>query len=387
MSTSASVCEAALSAVGLPTILTKQGVVPSQGLEEMIECGIINSQETVEEGQIQPSSLDLRLGNVAYRVRAGFLPASSTVEERIKSLEMHQIDLTEGGVLERGALYIIPLQESLKLPSDFSGVASPKSSTGRLDIFTRLLTDFGSSFDVVASGYEGNLYLEVSPLTFSIIARAGDKLNQLRLRKGDTLFQDEDLKNLNQKQPMVFNDKFEVEQPIIKNGIWLSVDLEGKNGSDIIGYRARRHAPVIDLRKIAHYAVEDFWEPIYKPKTGGVILNPEDFYIMASRERLYVPKEYSSEMMAYETSAGELRVHYAGFFDPGFGSCVDGQHTGMTGVLEIRVHDVPFVLEHGQKICRMVYESLSEVPSKIYSQNIGSNYAVQGLKLAKQFKM
>lgn len=369
------------------SILSKEGVVPSQGLEEMIERGIILSEFAVEDGQIQPSSLDLRLGKVAYRVRAGFLPVASTVENRVESLEMHRVDLTEGGVLERGAVYIIPLQESLNLPDDFSGVASPKSSTGRLDIFTRLLTDFSSSFDTVIAGYKGNLYLEVSPMTFSIIARAGDRLTQLRLKKGETFFKDSEIVDLNNAQPLVFNDDLKAETPIIKNGVWLSVDLEGKDGSNIVGYRARRHAPMIDLRKISHYNVEDFWEPIYKPKSGCVVLNPEDFYIMASRERLYVPKEYSSEMMAYETSAGELRVHYAGFFDPGFGSSMDGNHTGMTGVLEIRVHDVPFVIEHGQKICRMVYERLSEVPHKIYSQNIGSNYAVQGLKLAKQFKM
>ena len=369
-------------------ILSKSGVMPSQGLESMIETKMIITETPVEEGQIQPASLDLRLGSVAYRVRAGFLPASSTVETRLDGLKMHEVDLEDGGVLEKGAVYIIPLQESLNLPESICGVASPKSSTGRLDIFTRLLTDFGNSFDTVRAGYNGGLYLEVSPLTFSIIARKGDKLNQLRLRQGDTLFSDDDILKLNEKTPLVYNDNFESEEPKMGDGVWLSVDLEGKNGNNIIGYRARRHAPLIDLRLINHYRVEEFWEPIYKPKNGGgVVLNPEDFYIMASRERLVVPPEYSSEMMAYETTAGELRVHYAGFFDPGFGTCEDGNHTGMTGVLEIRVHDVPFVLEHGQKICRMVYEKVSEVPAKIYSQNIGSNYASQGLKLAKQFNM
>lgn len=368
-------------------ILALDGVVPSQGVEEMIARGYLKSELEVIEEQIQPSSIDLRLGDVAYRVRAGFLPASSTVEDRIGDLKMHEVDLTDSGVLEKGAVYIIPLQESLDLPTGMSGVASPKSSTGRLDIFTRLLTDHGCSFDTVVDGYTGGLYLEVSPLTFSIIARKGDRLNQLRLRRGDTLFSDADIRDLNDKTPLVFNDTLENEEPVVKGGVWLSVDLEGKNGSDIIGYRARRHAPLIDLQKIGHYDWQDFWEPIYKPASGGVVLNPEDFYIMASRERLVVPPEYSSEMMAYETTAGELRVHYAGFFDPGFGTCVDGNHTGSTGVLEIRVHDVPFVLEHGQKICRMVYENLSEVPRKVYSQNIGSNYVGQNLKLAKQFKM
>lgn len=362
------------------------GVMPSQTLKKMISEKQISSEIPVEDGQVQPASLDLRLGTKAYRVQAGFLPSHCKVMERVKDLLMHEVDLTHSGVLERGAVYIIPLMESLNLPETIKGTASPKSSTGRLDIFTRLLTDNGSNFDKVIKGYEGGLYLEVSPMTFSIIARAGDKLCQVRFSEGQTVYSDDSLQTICETSPLVYVAGQPVEADIM-NGVWLSVDLKGLNGSDIVGYRARRHAPLIDLSKIGYYPMEEFWEPIYRPKSGHIILNPEDFYIMASRECLRVPAEYSSEMMAYETTAGELRVHYAGFFDPGFGCGVDGQGgQGTTGVLEIRSHDVPFVLEHGQKICRMVYERLSEVPEKIYSTAIGSNYAGQSLKLAKQFK-
>jgi len=365
----------------------KEGVLSTQGMKALIETGGIQSTTAITEKQLQPASLDLRLGSAAYRVQAGFLPSNATVEEYISGLKMHEIDLSNGGVLEKGAVYIVPLQESLNLDGNMSGVASPKSSTGRLDIFTRLLTDFGSlGFDKVKSGYKGGLYLEVSPMTFSIIAHTGDCLNQLRLRVGNTTFSDTDLRLLDETEPLVYLADSNNEKANISNGLWMSVDLEGKDDSGIIAYRAKHHAPLIDLKNIGHYAVSDFWEPIYKNPSNRLILNPEDFYIMASREHLRVPAEYSAEMMPYETTAGELRVHYAGFFDPGFGCTDDGSQQGTTGVLEIRSHDVPFVLEHGQRICRMVYERLTEVPDKIYSRGIGSNYAAQGLKLAKQFK-
>ncbi|MAF30973.1 MAG: 2'-deoxycytidine 5'-triphosphate deaminase [Magnetococcales bacterium] len=365
------------------------GVFPSQVFKKLQSMGLLRSDAPLEEGQIQPASMDLRLSDKAYRVRAGFLPGDGhTVMERMEELKMHEVDISESGVLEKGAVYIIPLMESLSLPKGVHGLASPKSTTGRLDILTRLICDNGTSFDQVPEGYEGRLYVEVSPITFSIIAHQGDKLNQLRLRKGVSVLSDESLVALDQQGALVYNNDQQPEKPMFCEGVWLSVDLEGKNGSNIVGYRARKNAPLVDLRNIAHYEIEEFWEPIFKPTSGRIILNPEDFYILASRECLRVPAEYSAEMMAYETQAGELRVHYAGFFDPGFGCDVGGEGGfGTTGVLEIRSHDVPFVLEHGQRICRMVYEKLSETPEKIYSQNIGSNYAGQTLKLAKQFKM
>lgn len=367
----------------------KEGVFPSQMFEKLIQNSMLKSDEPIESGQIQPASMDLRLSEKAYRVRAGFLPGDgNSVMSRMEELKMHEVDISESGVLEKGAVYIIPLIESLDLTADIHGLASPKSTTGRLDILTRLICDNGTSFDQVPEGYTGRLYVEVSPITFSIIAHKGDKLNQLRLRQGSSVLTDAELVDLDANSALVYNNDKQVEKPMFCEGVWLSVDLEGKNGNNIVGYRARKNAPLVDLQKISHYDIEEFWEPIHKPSSGKLILNPEDFYILASRECLRVPADYSAEMMAYETQAGELRVHYAGFFDPGFGCDVAGEGGfGTTGVLEIRSHDVPFVLEHGQRICRMVYERLSEVPEKIYSQNIGSNYAGQTLKLAKQFKM
>ncbi len=365
------------------------GVWTSKQITEAFETGILKTESPLAEEQIQPASLDLRLGKTAYRVRAGFLPGKSkSVMDRVSSLGMHEVSLEDGGVLEKGAVYIIPLLESVDLPEFLEGVISPKSSTGRLDILTRLITDNGTTFDRIPKGYTGPLYVEVTPLTFSIVARTGDRLNQLRLRTGFTPLSEQDMANLHNETPLIFNEQGTPEMPVLEQGgIWMSVDLEGIDGSDIVAYRARKHAPVLDLRKIGHYNLNDFWEPITKPHDGGLVLNPEDFYIMVSREKVSVPGHTSCEMMPYETTAGELRVHYAGFFDPGFGMTKEGSSVGVRAVLEVRSHDVPFVLEHGQKICRMVYEPLAETPDILYGIDLSSNYASQGLKLAKQFKM
>lgn len=363
-----------------------KGIIVYQKLQKFYEEGIISSTKPLTEKQLQPASMDLRLGAKAYRVRAGFLPGkNATVMSRVEGLHMHEIDLTEGGVLERGAVYIVPLQERLDLPMDVSGIVSPKSSTGRLDVLTRLITDNGTSFDTIRKGFSGELFLEITPLTFSVIAREGDCLTQLRLRQGKNVIADDALLQIHEKQPLVYVGKH-AEEPVVDNGLWLSVDLEGKDSNAIVGYRSRKSAPLIDLRNINHYSIEEFWEPIMRPTSGQLILDPEEFYILASRERIVIPKEYSCEMMPYETTAGELRVHYAGFFDPGFGVFSEGKQ-GRKGVLEVRSHDVPFVIEHGQKICRMVYENMQETPAVSYGEEIGSNYKNQGLKLAKQFKM
>ncbi len=368
---------------------TTTGVWTSAQIHEAFETGILKTEEALAEEQVQPASIDLRLGKTAYRVRAGFLPGKNkSVMTRVSELGMHEVSIEEGGVLEKGAVYIIPLLESVNLPNFLEGVISPKSSTGRLDILTRLITDKGTTFDRIPKGYTGPLFVEVTPLTFSIVARTGDRLNQLRLRTGFTPLSEAEMLNLHEKTSLIFNEAGEPETPVLEQGgIWMSVDLEGIDGSDIVAYRARKHAPVLDLRKINHYNVNDFWEPITKPHDGSLILNPEDFYIMVSREKVSVPGHTSCEMMPYETTAGELRVHYAGFFDPGFGMTKDGSSVGVRGVLEVRSHDVPFVLEHGQKICRMVYEPLAQTPDILYGIDLSSNYASQGLKLAKQFKM
>ncbi len=361
------------------------GILPCQAILALWRDGEISAAKPLMEGQIQPSSLDLRLGEVAYRVRASFLPGSgNSMAQKIEQFTMHAVDLTQGAVLERGCVYIVPLLERLTLSERLSAIANPKSSTGRLDVFTRLITDGASEFDRVEAGYHGPLYAEIAPRTFSILARTGGRLNQLRLRRGEHRLSDAELTRLHERTPLVHA---QAGTENIAGGIALTVDLQGAGGTGaLIGYKARPHSPLIDIDKIGHYDPADFWEPIYAG-TGshsGLVLNPDDFYILASREAVSVPPDYAAEMVAYDTLVGEFRVHYAGFFDPGFGWAEAGG-TGTRAVLEVRSHDVPFLLEHGQTVGRLAYERLTATPDRIYGQGIGSNYQKQTLALAKQF--
>ncbi len=359
------------------------GILPVQSLREMIRTGEIAATTPIPEAQIQPASLDLRLGRKGFRVRASFLPGQGTsVAEMVERLGMHEIDLGAGAVLERGCVYIVPLQEHLKLGYRVTGFANPKSSSGRLDVFTRLIVDGAAAFDRVEDGYAGPLYAEIAPRTFSILVREGDTLNQLRIRRGSPRTTDTSLKRLQEEVTLVHG---EVDATNIDHGIAVSVDLEGFDPSGLIGYRARRHAGLIDLRKVGHYDPLDFWEPIYRRKETHIILDPDDFYILASREAVTVPPDHAAEMLPFNPLVGEFRVHYAGFFDPGFGYIGAGGQ-GARAVLEIRSREVPFVLEHGQTVARLIYERLTAEPDKVYGPEIGSNYQRQGLKLSKQFK-
>ena len=361
------------------------GILPCQAIAALWRDGEISAAQPLLDGQIQPSSLDLRLGEVAYRVRASFLPGPGTkMATKIEQFTMHKVNLTQGAVLERGCVYIVPLLERLSLSKRLSAIANPKSSTGRLDVFTRLITDGASEFDRIDAGYTGPLYAEIAPRTFSILVRTGVRLNQMRLRRGEHRLTDGELTRLHQQSPLVHG---EAGAENISGGIALTVDLQGANEDGLIGYKARPHAPLIDIEKIAHYDPADFWEPIHAGTgtSSGLVLNPDDFYILASREAVSVPPEYAAEMVAYDTLVGEFRVHYAGFFDPGFGWAAAGGE-GTRAVLEVRSHDVPFLLEHGQTVGRLVYERLTTVPDRIYGQDIGSNYQQQSLALSKQFR-
>lgn len=362
------------------------GILPDRDLAKLIAGGRITAEGGVDASQVQPASLDLRLGKVAWRVRASFLPGkSSTVQAKIDRLKMHQIDLTKPTVLEKGCVYIAELMEELKLPADIAGYANPKSSTGRLDIFTRLITDCGAEFEGVAAGYKGKLYVEIMPHTFSVLAQQGTRLNQIRFIRGNPPPSDTKLTELDQTIKLVYSDS-EVPLPaIIKNGLWISVDLKGEASNGIIGYRAKHHAPLIDLSKLNHYDPLDFWEPIARNADRSLVLNPDDFYILVSRERVRIPNSHAASMVPYDPSVGEFRIHYAGFFDPGFGYGTSNL-TGARAVLEVRSHDVPFMIEHGQDVGRLIYERLLGEPEKIYGVNIGSNYQSQGLKLSKQFR-
>jgi dCTP deaminase len=364
-----------------------RGVLPSQEIEKLVHAGYITAKTEIASDQIQPASIDLRLGPVAYRVRASFLPGKhSTVSSTIAELRMHDIDLTRPAVLEKGCVYIVPLMEELHLPRKTSGKANPKSTTGRLDIFTRLITDYCDEFERVQAGYRGKLYVEIVPRTFSIVIREGTKLNQLRLVRGDLSDEsDKKLGELDKEKLLVFSEDDTPRQANISEGLRISIDLQGSNGSEIVGYKTKSHTPLIDLSKIDYYDPLEFWEPIKRPENKRIILNPDDFYILLSKEKIRIPPDFAAEMVAYDPSVGEFRIHYAGFFDPGFGYGKD-DIKGTPAVLEVRSHEVPFLLENGQIVGRLVYEQLLSIPDKIYGINIGSSYQCQGLSLSKQFK-
>jgi dCTP deaminase len=348
------------------------GVLASQQIEGLREAGAIRMPAPLP-GQVQPASLDLRLGDVAYRVRASFLPgAGRRLADRLPEFEMHRIDLSGGAVLEKGAVYLVPLQEALALPPGLSAVANAKSSTGRLDLLTRAVTDGGTEFDRIPPGYDGPLYAEICPRSFSVLVRPGMRLNQIRFRAGEARLDDAALARLHAGTPLVNGT------PHIDDGLGFSVDLSPGAG-DLVGWQARPHAGVIDLDRIGHYAPRDFWDPI-RTRERRIILDPGAFYILVSREAVTIPPDHAAEMAPFLAMVGEFRVHYAGFFDPGF-----GHGTPARGVLEVRCHEAPFVLEHGQTVGRLLYERMSEVPAQIYGGGIASNYQGQALKLSKHF--
>lgn len=354
------------------------GVLAFQTIQNMIETGAITSDTPIIDGQIQPASLDLRLGTRAYRVRASFLTGhGKKVTERLNEFQMHEIDLTQGAVLEKGCVYLVPLMESLNLPSSINAVANAKSSTGRLDLLTRTITDDGTEFDRISHGYQGPLYAEICPRSFSVLVRPGMRLNQIRFREGQAQLNDDALRALHAETPLVDGPA------VISDGLGFSVDLAPKSG-DLVGYRAKPHTGVIDLDNINHYDPRDFWEEIHTT-SGQIILDPGAFYILVSQEAVTIPPEYAAEMAPFVAMVGEFRVHYAGFFDPGFGHAAAGG-VGSRGVLEVRCHESPFVLEHGQVVGRLVYEKMKDVPDQLYGAGIASNYQNQGLKLSKHFK-
>ncbi len=332
--------------------MTSPGILPCQSIEALIADGAIASESAWAQDQVQPSSLDLRLGAKAWRVRASFLPgAGQGVAHRLSRVVMHELDLERGAVFEKGCVYIAEVQERLALPVGVSARANPKSSTGRVDVFVRLLTETGGTFDDVPEGYAGKLFLEIAPQTFSVLARAGTRLNQLRMRRGE---------------------------PNRLRTTSVGVDLT----LETVGYRARRHAGIIDLDKVGAHDPRDYWEPL-SARHGELVLDPGEFYILASKESIEIPAGEAAEMTPIDPSVGEFRVHYAGFFDPGFGT-PEAHGQGSRGVLEVRSHETPFLLEDGQTVARLVYEPLSERPNRLYGDS-GSHYQSQGLKLSKHF--
>ncbi|KZL21729.1 Deoxycytidine triphosphate deaminase [Pseudovibrio axinellae] len=359
------------------------GILPAKAIEAMFEQGVICADKAPDEDQIQPASLDLRLSARAWRVRASFLPGpNSKLEDKLENIILHEIDLSKGAVLETNCVYIVRLQETLDLPAELSATANPKSSTGRIDVFTRVITDHGRAFDRVEAGYTGPLYAEISPKTFPVLVREGSRLSQIRFRNGEVIINDEDLKAVHDQHTLVSGG---MDEDAINNGVQVSIDLQGDGKGSLIGYRAKRHTGVIDVDRKDAQDPAEFWEPLHNRGDATLILDPNEFYILVSQEAVHVPPQYAAEMVPFDPLVGEFRVHYAGFFDPGFGHSTVGG-TGSRAVLEVRSHDVPFIVEHGQTVGRLVYEHMQDVPETLYGEGIGSNYQGQTLKLSKHFK-
>lgn len=362
------------------------GVLPSQAIRTLIRAGRIHAIETIEDRQIQPASLDLRLGPVAYRLQASFLPGrDSTVRRKLADLSMAELDLSRPTVLERGCVYLAPLMEELRLPAELEAKANPKSTTGRLDVFTRLITDYGAEFESVPKGYAGPLYAEIVPRTFSVIVHPGSSLSQLRFIRGRAPSSDTHLRSLDKEERLIYLDETNPGTALIRDGLKISVSLQSDQGADIVAYRGKKNTPLVDLKQVGFYEADRFWDTIPSCPDGRLILNPGDFYILASRERVRVPPQYAAEMVPFDPSVGEFRIHYAGFFDPGFGYG-DSNITGTRAVLEVRAHETPFVIEHGQVVGRLVYSRVLDIPDKIYGTSIGSAYQRQELALSKQFR-
>jgi dCTP deaminase len=369
------------------------GILPHQRIAKLIASKQVAALQSIEEAQLQPASLDLRLGRYAHRIRASFLPGTKqTLRSQLPSLEMHRLNLEEGAILEKNAVYLVELQESVDLPTNIAAIANPKSSTGRIDVFVRLITDLTEVFDYVEPGYKGPLWAEISPRSFAIKVQQGSRLNQLRFRQiakdqkssskrrqhrsfGLT---DPQLQKIDDVTPLVTGGP-----KTIRRGLHVSVNLLGE-GNGLLGYKAKRNTAIIDVEKVGAHRVEDFWEPVRAESNGRLILDPLEFYILASQEALSIPPSLAAEMVPIDPLMGEFRVHYAGFFDPGFGYSKEGK-CGSRAVLEVRSHEVPFFLEHGQTVGRLVYERLVEPPVRLYGSGIGSNYQGQGLKLSKHF--
>jgi dCTP deaminase len=373
--------------LGLPA--DANGVLPSQVLTRAVELGFLSAGNyRILPESIQPASVDLRLGEVAYRIRCSFLPDRRPVEVKLKEFVVDELDLRrDGAVLETNRPYLIPLIEELDLPEDIRGKANPKSSTGRLDVFTRVITDQSFRFDEIRPGYQGGLYLEVVPLSFTVRVRQGLALNQLRLSAGLARLADQEILAVHREQPLLYRDGGPVADDDLAtaDGLFLGLDLRG-DASGRVGYRAKPFAPALEVSRVGGYDWEDYWDPVRREEGDRIVLAPEHFYLLLSQEAVQIPPGYAAEMAAYDPTSGELRTHYAGFFDPGFGYDAAGRFHGSRAALEVRAHDVPFMIEHGQRVCKLTFERMVEPPDVLYGESIGSSYQGQTDTLGKHFR-
>lgn len=366
----------------------RPGILPSQEILELIRNGKIRSRRPITDDQIQPASIDIRLGNKGYHIRASFLPnGNAPIGPKIRELQLAEVDLSEAVLLGTGDVFIVPAVEYLSLPSDISGKANPKSTTGRLDIFTRLMTESGGHFELVPKGYTGDVYVEIVSRTFPVLVEAGTKLNQLRFLRGDPQYDDEQLRRLAHRGQLVYYQNGDAAtKPVIREGLRISVDLQGDESNGIVAYRAKKNCRPINLAKVREYDAAEFWDAIPAGRRKSLVLKPGDFYLLASKEKIGVPPGYAAEMEQYDPSIGEFTVHYAGFFDPGFGHGASGEIKGTKAVLEIRAHELPILLEDGQVVGRLMYHKMADHPEKVYGEGIGSSYQQQALALSKQFR-
>lgn len=368
----------------------QEGLLPRQDIREMVNDQLIWSDFTIKDHQFQPASLDLRLGEVAYRVQCSFLPDKDTVQTKLNQYTIHSLDLVKGDVLEPGAVYIIPLMERLTLPQGVRAKANPRSTTGRLDIFTRVITDYSDGFDEIAENYEGPLYLEVLSRSFPVRVKRSMSLSQIRFMRGSPKCPDPDIESLYKETYILYegDSPISLGEIILRQGLYLRVSLQGIAGTPLVGYKARKNSRLIEFDLLNHYDVFDFWEPVFRDSKGHVILERDEFYLLTSREKIRVPPTHAAEMVAYEQGSGELRTHYAGFFDPGFGYGPAGEVLGTVAVMEVRALDAPFMVEDGQRFCKLQLERMAAPPDQVYgSKDIGSAYQFQGLTPSKHFRI
>ncbi len=334
---------------------------------------IIN--ETIDQNQIQPASLDLSLSEECYEIKHSFLSHKTTVRRKLKDLIIKKINLNKEFIFKKDKTYIVKLNESLNLKNNIFGHCNPKSSTGRLDIFCRTIVDFAEEYEKIPNNYQGEIFLEITSRSFDVAFKKGNCLNQLRLIMGNQYYlSDEQLKKIKTKLKIT---NFKKNTLKINNGVKISVDL---SNSKTIAYVAKNNTPVLKFSKIKSHKINDFWKAI-KNIDNSLLIEKNKFYILKSKEKVIIPDNLAGEMIPYDTGIGDFRAHYAGFFDPGF-----GMPNGTYAVLEVKTNEIPFLLEDGQTIARIKYEKLNKNSNIVYGKDIKSNYQNQGLKLSKHFK-
>ena len=364
------------------TNIISDGTLSFQDYRNIIAKGFLYAENKIPDESIQPASIDLRLDKFGYELSSSFLAINETVNEKLKYFKIKKIDISNGYLFKKNITYLIELQENLKLDKYISGKCNPKSSTGRLDIFCRTISDYNSEYENINHGYKGKIFLEITSKTFNIVFKTGDKLNQLRLRNKKTFYlDDKTLKSINKKNSLLFNNIGKKINPDIKEGLKIKADLSYKN--KIVAFKAKKQSPKIYFNKFKSYKIKDYWIPIKGRKSNSIIIEPNEFYILISKEKICIPPKFAAEMIPYDTNIGEFRVHYAGFFDPGFGT----KKNGSFAVLEIKTYEVPFSIQDGQNVARLIFEKLAQIPDKLYGKEIKSNYHNQGLALSKHFRI